>query len=98
MIEQNAIACEQPVGLAVIDRNPVSIEFRDGVRRARVERCGLALRSFSQLAEEFRGRSLVKPSFLLKSENANGLEQTQGTERIRVRRVLWFLKRYRHMA
>src|SRR5580704_254486 len=31
MIEQNAVAGEHPVGLAVIDRDPVAVEFRDTI-------------------------------------------------------------------
>jgi hypothetical protein len=79
MVEENAIASVDPVSLAVVDADPVGIEFRNRVRIARVERRGLLLRRLLHQAVEFAGTRLVKPRFLLEADDANRFEQTQRT-------------------
>src|SRR6266508_4991610 len=53
MIEQYAVACEQPVAFTIIHRDPVSVKFGDSVRAARVKRGRFALRDLLDLAEKF---------------------------------------------
>src|SRR6266542_6392664 len=53
MIEQYAVAREQPVAFTIIHRDPVSVKFGDAVWAARVERSRFALRDLLDLAEKF---------------------------------------------
>src|SRR6266545_6731293 len=53
MIEQYAVAREQPVAFTIIHRDPVSVKFGDSVRAARVKRGRFALRDLLDLAEKF---------------------------------------------
>src|SRR5262249_42419098 len=50
MIEQDSIRSMKAVGLAVIYRDPIGIQFRGCIWRSRVKRCGLALGSFLHVA------------------------------------------------
>lgn len=50
VVEQDPVAREHAVRLTVVDNDPVRIELRAAVRRARVEWCGLALRGLDDLA------------------------------------------------
>src|SRR5215813_14542765 len=61
MIEQYAVAREQPVAFTIIYRDPVSVKFGDAVRAARVKRGRFALRDLLDLAEKLRRRGLIKP-------------------------------------
>src|SRR4029078_2399917 len=60
VIEENAGAGEQAVGLAVIHRDPVREQLAHAIRAARMKGRGLALRRRLSLAEHFRRRRLVK--------------------------------------
>ena len=59
VIEQDAIAGVNAIGLAIIYRNPVRIKLGDCVRTARVKRCRFILRRFLDEAIQFRRGSLV---------------------------------------
>src|ERR1700730_2589248 len=50
VIEQDTIRSMKAVGLAVIYRDPIGIQFCRCIRRARVKRCGLPLGSFLHVA------------------------------------------------
>src|SRR5215475_8322275 len=54
MVEQYAVAGEQPVAFAIINRDPVGVELGDAVRAARVKRGRFALRDLMDLAEKLR--------------------------------------------
>ena len=60
MIEQDAGRCVQAEALAIIDRDPVAIEFSDGIGRTRMKRRQLALHRLADLAVHLRGRCLVE--------------------------------------
>ena len=98
MVEQDPVAGEQAVRLAIIDRDPIGIHLGDAVGRPRVEGCGLALRDFLHLAEHLGRRGLIETSLLLEPENADRLEQTQGAERVGVRRVFGRFEGYPYVA
>ena len=51
VIKEDSGARVHVVALAIIDRDPMSIELGDSVRTAWVERGGLALGNFNDLAE-----------------------------------------------
>ena len=46
VVEQDAIAGIYPVGLAVVHRDPVRVEFGDAIGAARIKGGGLLLRHF----------------------------------------------------
>src|SRR5665213_303752 len=60
MIEQVAVGGGHAVGLAVVHRDPVTIELGDAIGRARIERRGFLLRHFLNQAIQLRGRRLVE--------------------------------------
>lgn len=80
VVEEDAVAGVQPVGLPVVPGDPEAVQFGGGVRRPRIERGGLALGNFLYLPEEFRGRRLIETG-----GNAglpDGVEQPQYAERV----------------
>src|SRR5262245_65914167 len=60
------------VSLAIVDRDPVRVKLRSRVRRARIERRRLLLRSFSGLPEQLGGRGLIETRLAFPPQNANG--------------------------
>src|SRR4029077_15040469 len=60
VIEKDSVACEQPVGFAIIYSLPVRVKFCACVGTARMKWSGLALRNLGDLAEHLRRTSLVK--------------------------------------
>src|SRR6516165_12677645 len=70
------------VGFAIVRRDPKPIEFGHAVRRPRIERGGLALRYFADIAVKFGGGGLIEPRTLFQAEDANGLEKAQWPKRI----------------
>src|SRR5207237_2637528 len=69
VVEQDAVASIHAVGLTVVHRNPVAVQFCDAVRRTRIEWRRLLLRHFLHEAVELGGGRLVKPRLLLHAEN-----------------------------
>ena len=98
VIEQNPVTGVHPIGFAIVDRDPVGIDLRRAIRRARIERSGFALRYFLHLAEHLGGRGLIETRALGQSENADRLEYAQRPERIGIRRVFRGLKRHSDMT
>src|SRR5579863_531689 len=98
MVEQDTVRSKHAVGLAVIHRDPVAVEFRDRIGRAWIERRGLLLRNFLHQTVEFRGRSLVETRLFLHAEDADRLEETKHADRVRVRGIFRALERDGHVA
>ena len=98
MVEEDAVASKDIVGFPVVDRDPVGVDLGDTVRTAGIERGGFFLGNFLDLAEHLAGGGLVKAGFLLQTENADGLQETQGTEGVAVGGVFRGFKRNLDMA
>ncbi len=98
MVEQNAVTGVDAVGFAVVNGDPVGVQFGDGIRRARIERRGLFLRNFLHQTVQLRGGSLIETGFLFQAQEADRLQQTQRTQRIHVGGVFRGLKRNRNVA
>ena len=98
VVEQDAVAGVQAVGLAIIDGDPVGVNLGGAVGRARVERRGLALRNLLNLAEHLGGRGLVEAGLALEPQDADRLEHSQRADRIRVRGVFGRFERHCHVA
>src|SRR5258708_38464867 len=86
------------VGFAVIDHDPVSIEFCASVGTPWVEGSGLSLRCFDDLSKQFRSRCLIKANVLLQLQNSYGLQKTQRSKRVGVGRILRCFKAHLNMA
>ncbi len=97
VIEQDPARGMHAVGLAIIDRDPMGIKLGRGVGRAWVERGRLLLRDLLHLAEQFRGGGLIEAGLPFPAENADGLEQAQRSEPVRVGGVFRRLERDLHM-
>ena len=76
----------------------MGVELGGAVRAARIERRRFGLRMLLHQPEQFRRRCLIKPSFLRKSEYADGFKQSQRSERIGVRGVFRLFERRHDMA
>ena len=88
VVEQDAVAREHAVGLAVLLGDPVAVLLRHGVGRVRVEVGLLVLGHLLDLAVELGGRSLVDAAGLLEPQDADGLQHAQHAERVHVAGVL----------
>ena len=98
MVEKNAVAGKDIVGLPVVDRDPVGIDLGGPVRTAGIERGCFLLGNFLDLAEHLTGGSLIKAGFMLQAKNADGLQEAQGAEGIAVGSVFRSFKRNLDMA
>ena len=92
VVEEDAIAGVEAIGLTVVHDNPVTVHLGDGVGAAGVERGSFFLRDFLHLAVEFAGAGLVEAGFLFEAEDADGVEQAQYAEGIRVGGVFGFFE------
>jgi hypothetical protein len=86
VVEEDSVAGEEAVALAVVDGDPVGVELGDAVGAARVEGGRLALRSLDHLAEELGGGGLVEAR--ADSRFADRLEDADGAEGGDLARVL----------
>ena len=68
------ITSVHPISLSIVDYDPVTVQLGDTVRRSRVERGGLLLRSFDDFAVQLGRRGLVEPGVLLESTRTDGIE------------------------
>ena len=98
MVEQNAVGRVHVVCLAVINGNPVGIEFRRRIGATRIEWRPLRLRRLLHLAVKLGGRGLVEPRFLLHAEDSYCFEQPECSDRVRIGRVLGCLETDLHMG
>ena len=98
VVEQDAVAGIDAIGLAVIDGDPVGIELGHRIGAARIERRGFLLRSFLHQTEQFGGGSLVEAGFLSQAENADGFQNAQCAQCVGVGGVFRLFERDRHMA
>ena len=76
VIEQDPIRSVDTVGFAIIDGDPIGIEFGRSIRRAGIERGRLSLRFFLCASVKLRGRGLVESYPLLHAEDSNRLKQS----------------------
>src|SRR5690606_2818386 len=85
------------IGFTVIDRDPVGVHFGHGIRAARIEGGGFLLGNFLHEAVQLGSGGLIETGLLFQAEDANGFEQTQGTDAIAVGGVLRLFKADSHM-
>ena len=67
VVEEDAVASVHAIGLAVVDRDPVRVEFGHRVGGPWVERSGFLLRDFLDQPVELRRGGLVEASFLFEA-------------------------------
>ena len=87
VVEQDAVGGVHAVALAVVFDNPETVEFRNAIRAAWVERRGFALGNFLDQTIQLRRRCLVKPDVLLHAQDAHRFEDAEGPDAIGVCRV-----------
>ena len=87
MIKENAVAGENIVGLAVIYRNPVGVEFRHRVGASRIKRGGLRLRRLLDQTIEFGSACLIEFRPAIQFQGPHGFKKAQRPQRIAVGRV-----------
>lgn len=93
VVKQDTVAGIHPIGLPVVDSDPVCVEFGDTVGRTWVEWSSLGLRSLNDLPVQLRGRGLVETDVLLESTRTDRVKKTESTETIDVARVFGHLER-----
>ena len=97
MVEQNAVRRVKAIGFAVVDHDPVRIEFGRRVGRTWIERRRLVLRNGLYLAVEFRRRCLIEARLLFQSKQSDCLEQADRSDPIGVGRIFRCLEAHLHM-
>ena len=65
MIEDDTATSEHVVALTIVDRDPMSVHFRNAVRTTGMERGLLGLGHLFDQTKEFAGGGLVKPNALV---------------------------------
>ena len=94
VVEQDPVGRVHPVGLAVVPGDPVAVELRGRVGRARIERRVLVLRRRGR-AEQLGRRRLVEPG--LDPGEPHRLEHADGPGAGRVGGVLGLVERHPHV-
>ena len=74
MVEEDAVAGVEPVGLAVVHCDPVAVELGHGVGTARIERCSFLLRDLLHQSVQLTGAGLVDAGLLLEAKQAHGFQ------------------------
>ena len=97
VVEQDTIAGVHVVGLAVVHRNPVAIQFGHGIGRARVKRRRLRLRMALHTTVELRGRCLVDAGFLRQAQQAHRFQNPQRTDTVDLGGVFRFVETHPHV-
>src|ERR1700733_8189631 len=98
MIEQNSVRGVQSIRLPIVHGDPISVEFRRGVGRSRIERRSFPLRNLLNQAVELRRRGLIKPRAIAEFQNTDGLEQPEGADAVGVGGVFGSFEGYVDMA
>ena len=98
VVEQDAVASVNAIGLAVVHRDPVSIQLGHRIGAAGVEGGAFLLRNLLHQAIQLAGAGLVKAGFLLQLQDPNRFENAQGTNAVGVGGVFGFFKAHAHMA
>ena len=93
VVEENAVARVHVVRLAVVLRDPETIELSDTIRAAWVERGRLILDRSLDKTVELRSRRLVEARVLLEATRADRVEETEGAEAIDISGILGHLER-----
>ena len=86
------------VGLPIVGRNPVGVEFRRGIGAPRIEGGVLILWDLLHLSVELRRGGLVETCLLGSVQRPDGFQQAQGPERVDVGGVLRGVERHLHVA
>ncbi len=97
VVEQDAVAGVDAVGLAVIDGDPVGVELGHRVGAARIEGRGFLLRNLLRQTVEFGGRGLVETRLLLQLQDADRFEDAQRADAVGVGGVFRFLEAHGHV-
>ena len=84
MVKQNAVAGVDTIGLSVVDRHPVRIQFGNCIGAARVKRRCFPLRRFVYQAIQLRSTCLIEPRFFLQPQNTDGFEQAKCSHGIHI--------------
>ena len=98
VVEQDAVAGIHAIGLAVVHRDPVSVELGHRIGTARVERRGFLLGGFLHQAIQLGGAGLVEAGLLFHAENADGFQDAQRADAIRIGGVFRRLEGHGHVA
>src|SRR3974377_2467521 len=88
----------KPIRFAIIDCNPVSVEFGRGIWTTWVKWSLLRLGDLCSLPVQLRGRSLIKTNAFLHWKDAITLNHHNGANRIRICGVLGGFKTHLDMA
>ena len=88
VIEQYPVAGVHLVSFAIVHRNPVSIHFRNRIRRARIKRRCFLLWNFLHQTVQFRGRRLIDTGFIAQTQQTYGFQNTQGAYTVGIGCVL----------
>jgi len=96
VVEEDAVAGKDVVGLAIVDDDPVGVELGHSVGRARVKGRGLVLRDRLHLAVELAGRGLVEAGG--EAGLLDGVDEAQGAHGIGLGGVFGQLERDLDMA
>ena len=98
MVEQDAVDSEHTVSIAVLLDHPETVLLGHSIRRVGVERSGLALGNFLDLAVQLRGRSLIHLAGLGQTADADGLQHAQNTQCVHITGVLGCIEGDLNMA
>ena len=92
VIEKDAVASINPICLAVVYGDPISIELGHSIRTARIEWCRLLLRHLLHQPVQLRGASLIKARLVLQSQDSDRLKQSQRPYSVGISGVFGLLK------
>ena len=94
MVEKYAVDGEHAIGLSIVFCNPETVLFGYAIRAARIKWGGLFLWYLLYFAEKFGSGGLIDTAFFFESQDADGFQQPQRPDSIRLSRVFRNIERY----
>ena len=88
MVEEDAVTGMDAVAFAVVDDDPVAVQFRHAVGAAGIEGRRFLLRDFLHLAEELARGGLIKTGLVLQADFLDRVDETERADGIDVGGVL----------
>ena len=98
MVKEDAVAGVQTVGLAVVDSDPVSVEFGHPIGGAGIKRGVFRLGDLSDFTKEFAGGSLVNACFPGESQQSYGLQEAEGPHPVGIGHIFRRIETHHHVA
>lgn len=97
VVKEDTVAGVDAVGFAIVDGDPVAVEFGDGIGGAGIEGSRLLLGGLLHQTVKLARGCLIEASLFFKSQDADGFKDAQRADAVGIGGILRGLEGDRHM-